>query len=588
MSRKNSVFNALPIVAAHYGEKFGVKVVIGGSGAATDGNTILVPNVPETYPNKDVVWGYLTHEAAHVRHTDFDVWNAAANAESLRTTLLNVLEDVRIENAMVKQFPGVRSDLDATVLYLKETARFQAVSGTDEPGRVLQAKLMYWLRANVLQQPVEDLAQSAETAMQEAFTEGVNTRLGVLLRKAVNTKTTSDCLDLTDKILKMLDEEAEKEEEKSKGEESTSDDTDSTDTGSDDGLADGNSDVDTGEDESDSGGDDAQSQPGESTAGRSDSSDTDQNQSSNGHGASQQEMDAAQQAAEQIRKALNSGAGDLDQDAFEALKAELCQEADLNGDDSYCTVPTAPPTGGDEQQGKELLGQVQSTTSKLRSQLMGLVQAARRNRDFARRSGRKLDTKRVTRVLSGDTRIFKKREEKVQANTAVHVLTDLSSSMSGHQEQVAREASLAIALALEAIPGVSPAVTYFSGYSNDPVRSAVRHGQSARRNAKHFVEPSRGCTPMAEGLWYAAYELSKMGEDRKLMIVITDGDPDNARACHTVLDLCSNAGIETVGIGICHPNVKDFFDRSIVINSVDELRNTLFQLMRDKLTVEAA
>lgn len=539
MSRKNSVFNALPIVAAHYGEKFGVKVVIDDLVAATDGNTIIVPNVPETYPNKDVVWGYLTHEAAHVRHTDFDVWNSVAKAESLRKTLLNILEDVRIEYAMVKQFPGVRSDLDATVLYLKETKRFQAVSGSDEPGRVLQAKLMYWLRANVLQQPVEDLNQSAETAMQEAFTEGVNTRLGVLLRKTINTKTTSDCLDLTDKILKMLDEEASKEEEKSKGEEATSDATD-------------------------------------------------QDQSSSGNNASQKEVDAAQQAVEIIRRALNSESDDLDQDAFEDLKSELCQEAQLNGDGSYCTVPTAPPTGGDEQKGKELLDQVQSTTSKLRSQLMGLVQAARRNRDFARRSGRKLDAKRVTRVLAGDTRVFKKREDRVQANTAVHVLTDLSGSMNGYREQVAREASLAIALALEAIPGVSPAVTYFCGDSDDPVRSAVRHGQSVRRNVKHFVERSCGLTPMAEGLWYAAYELSKMGEEKKLIIVITDGSPDNPSACNTVLDLCRNEGIETVGIGIHHPTVRDFFDRSIVINSVDELRNTLFQLMRVWLTQKAA
>ncbi|MFC1337419.1 MAG: VWA domain-containing protein [gamma proteobacterium symbiont of Clathrolucina costata] len=585
MSRKNSVFSALPIVAAHYGEKFGVKVVIGGSGAGTDGNTILVPNVPESYPNKDVIWGYLTHEAAHVRHTDFGVWNSVAEkgAGALRTALLNVLEDARIEHAIMQQFPGVRSDLDATVTYLKESGLFQSVSGQDDPGKVLQAKLLYWLRANMLQQPIADLAETADQAMQEVFPEGVNTRLAVLLRKAVKTEGTADCLELVDKILSMLEEEAEKEEEKSQGDDSSPDDEASSDDPSDQD-SDANSGSKGGDDQDQSSdGDDGDQYPQPNTG------------SSNGDDAShgdcdlsQEVADAANQAASQIRKALQSSADDLSQDAFEALKAELCQEADLNGDDTYCTVPTAPPTGGDELAGRQLLDQVQNTTSKLRSQLMGLVQAARRNRDFARRHGRKLDGKRVTRILSGDTRIFKKREDRPQANTAVHVLTDLSSSMNGHSEQVAREASLAISLALEAIPGVSPAVTYFRGYSDDPVRSAVRHGQSVRRQAHRFIEPSQGCTPMAEGLWYAAYELSKMGEDRKLMVVITDGEPDNAKACHTVLDLCRNAGIETVGIGICHQKVEEFFDRSIVINSVDELRNTLFQLMRDKLTVEAA
>jgi len=539
MNRKNNLSKALPIVAAHYGEKFGVKVVIGSLGASTDGDTIYVPNVPETYTNKNVVWGYLVHEAAHVRYTDFSVWNAVASSESLRKKLLNILEDIRIEYAMLNQFPGVRSDLDATVTYLKETGIMQEVAGTDEPGRVFLAKISYWLRANVLQQPVGNCSRSAEIAMQDNFSQGVITRLAVLLRKVAGTGTTADCLELTDKILLMLNEEAEKEEEKSKGEQSSSEDS----------SCDGDNDE-------------------------------------QGCSESQQENQEVQDCAQQIRKVLGSVDKDLDQDPFEALKAELFEEAALHGDVSYRSVPIAPRTLGDQREGEELFKQVGSATSKLKSKLMGLVQASRRNRDFARRTGRKLYTKKITRILTGDTRIFKKRGDKVQANTAVHILTDLSGSMDGNGEVIAREASLAIALALEAIPGVSPAVTYFCGSSNDPVRSAVRHGESVKRNVSHFVENARGTTPMAEGLWHAAFELSKMGEDRKLMIVITDGSPDNASACDTVIELCDSAGIETVGIGICHQQVEDLFDCSIVINSVDELRNTLFLLMRDKLTVK--
>lgn len=570
MSRKSNICNALPIVAAHYGEKFGVKVVIGGSDAATDGSTILVPNVPEEHPNKNIVWGYLTHEAAHVRHTDFSVWESVAEGNALRSTLLNVLEDVRIERLMLEQFPGVRADLDATVLYLKESGRFETVSEIDQPGRVLQAKIMYWLRANVLAQPVNDLAESTEIAMQKAFTEGVNTRLGVLLRKAVSTLSTADCLDLTDLILKMLSEEAEKEEEKAQDEQSSDADSNSMNSDSDTPRA--SSSVDQTDQDADG--------SSNSTESGSDQSSVD--------GVSGSEMSTGDLSAEHIRRALASGHDDLDQDAFECLKDELCQEADVNGDGSYCTVPTAPTTGGNYEEGRELLDKVQSTTSKLRSQLMGIVQSARLNRDHARRNGRRLDSKRITRIVSGDTRIFRQREERKQANTAVHVLTDLSASMIGNQEQIAREASLAIALALESIPGVSPAVTYFCGYSNDPVRSAVRHGQSVKRNTHHFFEVARGRTPMAEGLWYAAFELSKMIENRKLLIVITDGDPDNTRACHTVINLCREAEIEMVGIGVGHPYIQELFDRSIVINSIDDLRSTLFQLMRDKLTIDVA
>lgn len=67
MSKKRTIYSALPIVAAAYGEKLGVKVAIGNDTAYTDGKTIVVPNIPDDYPNMDAVWGYLAHEAAHVR-----------------------------------------------------------------------------------------------------------------------------------------------------------------------------------------------------------------------------------------------------------------------------------------------------------------------------------------------------------------------------------------------------------------------------------------------------------------------------------------------------------------------------------------
>ncbi len=572
MSR-NDVFRALPIVAAHYGEKFGVKVVVGGSDAATDGNTILVPNVPESYPNKNVVWGCLVHEAGHVRSTAFDVWRTIAPHEAMRRHLTNVFEDTRIEHGMITRYPGVRSDLESTVTYMKKTGLFRMVSANDPPGAILQAKLLFWLRARFLRQPLEDLAEAAEQAMQETFSEGVNTRLAVLLHQATQTRSTADCLQLADKVLQMLQEEAEKEREQPQAALSSPQD----DTGG------GGADSDTDGDE------DADSDAAGNTAdGDADNVDDTGDDASQGRGHGPSAPDAVEPAGARIQAALESEDDDLAPDAFAALKQALCREADAHGNGTYCTVPTATPTHGNPTAGKALLDTVQRTTGRLKAQLMGLVQAARRDRDLAQRRGRRIDGRRVTRILAGDIRIFRKRADRVAANTAVHILTDLSGSMSGHREQVAREASLAIALGLETIPGVVPAVTYFGGYASDPVREAMGHGQSVRRNAHRFMQGTWGCTPMAEAVWFGAFQLSKRGEDRKILIVVTDGAPDDAKACHTVLALCRKAGIEAVGIGIGHDAVKAFFDRYIVISSVDELRSGLFQLMRERLIVEVA
>ncbi len=584
--RKSSIFQALPIVASHYGEMFGVKVAI-GDWASTNGETITLPNISEEFAHKDVIWGLLVHESAHVKHTDFTVLKRIKANESLRFSLLNAIEDTRIESEMMNCFPGVRHDLNVVMDYMKMTDMLSSVSQTDAPGQVIAAKVHYWGASKLLQQEsMDELLKTADNAMQAIFTQGVCTRLEVLLRKINKCSSTSDCLDLTDSILVMLEEEAKKEEEKANNTDDSKDDNQAG-TGNDQDKNDSQQSSDSVNQDDD---DNSQSEPKSSDnnqkSGQTNASSGTDNQKKDA--LSPDRKDNAKQSAQQIRDALNSSNDDLNEDAFEQLKANLSQEASQNGDDSYCTVPIAPETDGNPVRGQKLLSDVQGTTSKLRAQLMGLVQATRRNRNQARKKGRRLVGNRIHRVLSGDLRIFNKREDRIQANTAVHVLTDLSGSMNGHKERIAREASLSIALALEAIPGVSPAVTYFSGDSDDPVRSALRHGQLVRNNIAHFIEPTRGVTPMAEGIWFAAFELSKLQEPRKMIIVVTDGLPSNKRACHKVIELCESSDIEMIGIGINSPKVDTFFNRSIQIDSVDELRSTLFQLMRDKLTIEAA
>jgi cobaltochelatase CobT len=75
---QHTLRNALPIVAAALGRKLGVEVGVGGHDACTDGLRIQIPDVPEDPASRDLAWGYLAHEAAHVRYTDFVVYEQAA------------------------------------------------------------------------------------------------------------------------------------------------------------------------------------------------------------------------------------------------------------------------------------------------------------------------------------------------------------------------------------------------------------------------------------------------------------------------------------------------------------------------------
>lgn len=240
-------------------------------------------------------------------------------------------------------------------------------------------------------------------------------------------------------------------------------------------------------------------------------------------------------------------------------------------------LPVRPiPSSGDD-----LLSDAKSVSAGIRQQLNGLVQATQRQATRHTRTGRKISTSRLARVRTGETRVFIRSADKVAPNTAVHILLDMSGSMGHIDSVIAKEAAISIALALETIRGVNPAVTFFQGDSEHPVRAVVAHGE--RVKADKFHPAAQGTTPMAEAIWYAGFELSKCKEERKLIICITDGAPNDHAATHKVLDLCRASGLETIGIGIRHDGVRRLFDNSVVIQESSELRSTLFQLMKSSL-----
>jgi len=191
-------------------------------------------------------------------------------------------------------------------------------------------------------------------------------------------------------------------------------------------------------------------------------------------------------------------------------------------------------------------------------------------------------------VAAGDDRLFLRRQRRVAPATAVHLLVDLSGSMArcvpvGTQRvsaaRVAADAVLALALALDAIPGVSAAVTAVPGVAGQETVLArlVRHGQPPRTRAGAFAQIPRGGTPLAGALWYAAADLLARDAQRRLVLVLTDGRPDDRPGAQRILALCQDAGIETIGVGIAI-DVGALFPTAVTVNALGELRQALFTL----------
>jgi nitric oxide reductase activation protein len=215
------------------------------------------------------------------------------------------------------------------------------------------------------------------------------------------------------------------------------------------------------------------------------------------------------------------------------------------------------------------------------------VQASRADRPRAVRSGRRLDARRLYRAAVGDERVFARRSPRPAPNTAVHLLVDLSGSMrdavtraNGEQTsrgRLALEAALALALALSGVPGVAVAATAFPGLGGreDRVVRILPYGATVRARAGAFVQSPRGDTPLTAALWHAAAALLERAEERRVALVLTDGQPNDAASTRRLLARCRASGLEVIGVGI-QVDVSPLFDVAVEVREVADLKRALF------------
>ena len=543
--------NALPIVAAAYGEKFGVKVLIQGQDAFTDGERIVIPTANPDDPHyQQIAWGYLAHEAAHIRHTNFDMVKKASS-KPIRKALLNIIEDVRIENELAKDYPGTRRSISQVIEYMVDTQQM-CVPEQPEPASNLQAWLLCRLRCHFLgQKALTPLYQAVDERVRQLFPAAAMSRLSAMLTAVPSLASTGEVLKLVDAIVAMLEEESRPPQDES---------------------------------DADSGNDIGQDASNDSN-NSSDSQTLETDSSATGDAAETGDSDNSAQA-DNLRQALEASAAQFEPDTFAQVAEVLSEQAEGHQGVTPLSLPQAEQAMlGDEA----ILTLSASESAQIRARLRGMVQSSQDNRNHAKRHGLRVATHRLAALQAGESRLFIQRQPRIAPNAAVHLLVDISGSMGkpigeGNRKyfHVANEAALALAMALEGIPGVVPAVSYFPGIHQE-VSIALLPKQSVRHRAACFDQKPRGCTPMAQAMWFAANSLLAQKQKRKLMIVLTDGDPDDWAATHDIVDRCRRSSFELLGIGIQTRSVEKFFPQSIVINDVKDLKRELFEVTQQLL-----
>ncbi|MBK1720112.1 VWA domain-containing protein [Thiocystis violacea] len=536
----NHLKRAMPIVAAALGRKFGVKVIVGGNAAQTDGQTIWLPNLPPESALREVAWGLLAHEASHLRHTDMAVFREVAAQSPLHQHLLNLLEDIRIELSIRHAYPGTQFTLEKVVDWMLAHGQLQAPESGHHPARILTAFLLLSLRAKILgQTALADPAAHAEQVLRQTFPASLVHRLMGLMSDVRGLSSTAEAADLSARILHLLEEEKAPADPPAPPKE-----------------------------------------PAESSAKSPSELQT--------NDASEDLSDAAEASGSQgagaslLQDVIETTEDDLECDLFKAAQQWLEQQS--GRESSSVLLPVGEEAMVDTFTAPELLNRARSESRALSTKLQGLVQASRMDRPYATHQGKTLMAKRLHRAGTGEARLFARQTARTTPNTAVHLVVDLSGSMSRETDtsslaQVAQDAALALAMALDTIPGVSVAVTAFPGLQgkNDSVSCLIRHGQRPTARAGAFAQNARGGTPFAQALWFAAADLMLRQETRRLMLVMTDGEPDDADAALKMMAHCRQAGIEITGVGIGY-DVSWLFARHLTIQSASDLKRTLFGL----------
>ena len=227
------LIKTLPIVASALGKKYGVKVSVRAdmTTAATDGKNIYLPVLPDTDEALRLARGYIDHESAHIRYTDFSV----DLGKGLKKSIINILEDIRIEQKMSRDLPGCKINLKGLEEAFVEGGVYKPVTDQSHPADILIARIHHCLRVSVLNNLcTSELATTAYQVFAKAFPEKTVEKIDQILAKADDLHHTSEVEDMAKQILEAIQENQDEQENRdpdngSKGEQGDSKESNSED-----------------------------------------------------------------------------------------------------------------------------------------------------------------------------------------------------------------------------------------------------------------------------------------------------------------------------------------------------------------------
>lgn len=568
-----------------------LRVVIQGDRAMTDGNVVYLPAIDHTQDidlhKQRVMRGYIDHEAGHGRHTDLKAWPKSGHDPATLTyapVLANAIEDVRIEKLIIDEYPGAQKNLEAVSEavnkgYLelfksdpsiaKDFAKIGAVALTWE-GR---KRLGYEGKTNDqcldtlppdVRKKVSELCDLAEKC--KSFGDAI--QLAVTIDRDINTALRTGVPG-------------------------------SLPGGMGGGAGNGKGSGYNGPMPGGEGGDGGEGHDRDENAG----ADVDNTKG-----------EKPKMLSPEIDQGVNKVVGPVSADGRKGYrvwtwdKDHVIHVSDTMKRKRHQQFKDAAHDTGLVRYDRARAS-VDGAVNQMRRKLeRALISKANRGWLRNREEGT-LDSKRLVAAYQGQLDVRKQREPVDELNVCLGLIVDQSGSMSGHKIQLAQQAAISYAEAVDKvnipfmIGGFT--TTYLAADALNPLESVSIRGY---RNFaldlylyKKFDEPLKKARPAIGAMTGCEMHANADGdsllqfywkfikgrpEQRKIMVVFSDGLPaasggDQRQRLRDVVAYLESEGVELLAIGICSDAPKEFYKKWTVVEDAEDLaKEALDQLAK--------
>lgn len=638
-----------------------VEIIFAGTQAQTGydeaGNptNITLPMLSENVDDvmRTYIKGFLDHESAHVLYTDGPIFRKriekiekkyGEKVAQMVLMLFNVAEDARIEELMKKRYKGSKENFSNVLKMIleKNLSRLKEDSSAE---KIIDGMIVFYARWLVGSEFATEFFNERQEYLElcKAYDKGID-NLYTLMSKA---KSSEEILDVIEEFLKKHEDKmssstkessggGSKKGKKSEGsgksvktekksEESEKEEKDS------EKSSEESSEKDDKKDDSE------KSKNSEDKDGESDKDRKDKEGEDGGGEKDEEDSSEEDELTKEIEKLIT---GEDFGDSIRAEIKKIIRKENGSGKAPKVYRPLTTRYDRIEPQSvksysiqsflernprtyKKFLEETAQYSSVIQKQLERYMSALSVSGwEYGHKKGC-LYGAGLSRLITGDERVFRKKMERKTKDVAVSLLIDLSGSMMGTPVKYACMSAYIFAKALSKI-GINFEILGFTTDWNEPRDSFFQtlkkteekafDGRPSYTRIEPLIMPifkkfeDKFSTETAQTLCYfsdsecsmnnnvdgecvliASSRLLAQPQKRKILFVFSDGDPAfqtnysvwEKKHLHYAIEQAKKAHIETFGIGICSDSVSKFYPHYSIVNEIEDLgKETLTQLKK--------